>query len=510
MVKITIEELEIIIKANVKQVIPQLKEVVKQVKETVRNSSEINTIVNKSQQIGEVTAKAATQASSNVNKYGKSLKQTSAQVEYLKNKIEDLKYELELADKGVEIGDTQKLEAQIEKLTNQYNRLTTAQVSSNKESKKVSTSIAGINKMITTVKKYALALFSIRGIYSLISRASSAYFSFDTQQAKRAESIWVGLGAIVQPIVQGIMNVMAKGVTYINAFIKALTGIDLIAKANTKALQAQAAATKKVNGAADFDEVHNIQDSSDSASGVGSGISQIDLPDVDTSKVEKFAKILKEIWEWIKKNKNALITIGIIIGSVFAAKALGGFLSKLGEIKISTEDIAKVLTGIGWAAIIVGIIGYVTALKEMLDAKTFEDFINSLSKAMILLGVLMTGVLLIFGPVQALVVGVIGLFALLVVTLGKYGDEIKDGINKFTEWLFGIIDKDWTEMFGPVLGELLNGAVANFKTLFNGIKKIFTGIIDFIRGIFTGDWRRAWNGIKDIFIRNHSNNNIAI
>lgn len=510
MVKITIEELEIIIKANLKQVIPQLKKVVKQVRETVKNSSEISTIVNKSQQIGDVTAKATTNATSNVNGYKKSLKQTAAQAEYLKSKIEELNYQLELADKRFEVGDTQKIEAQIERLTNQYNKLTTAQVSSNKESKKVSNSIVGINKMISTVKKYALALFSIRGIYSLISRASSAYFSFDTQQAKKAESIWVGLGAIVQPIVQGIMNVMAKGVAYINAFIKALTGIDLIARANTKALQAQAAATKEAAGVADFDEVHNIQDNSNSSGVSGSGISQIELPDVDTSKVEKFAKILKEIWEWIKENKNALLTLGVIIGSVFAAKELGDFISKLGEVKVSTEDIAKVLTGIGWAAILVGIIGYVTSLKEMLDAKTFEEFMNSLSKAMIFLGVLMLGVLLIFGPVQALVVGVIGLFALLVITLGKYGDQIKEGIEKFSEWLFGIIDKDWTEMFGPILGELLNGAVANFKNLFNGIKKIFTGIIDFIRGIFTGDWRRAWNGIKDIFVRNYSDNNITI
>ena len=28
---------------------------------------------------------------------------------------------------------------------------------------------------------------------------------------------------------------------------------------------------------------------------------------------------------------------------------------------------------------------------------------------------------------------------------------------------------------------------------------MLNGIIDFIRGIFTGDWERAWNGVKEIF-----------
>lgn len=32
-----------------------------------------------------------------------------------------------------------------------------------------------------------------------------------------------------------------------------------------------------------------------------------------------------------------------------------------------------------------------------------------------------------------------------------------------------------------------------------GLKTAFIGLIDFLTGAFTGDWRRAWNGVKDIF-----------
>ena len=33
----------------------------------------------------------------------------------------------------------------------------------------------------------------------------------------------------------------------------------------------------------------------------------------------------------------------------------------------------------------------------------------------------------------------------------------------------------------------------------NGIWKVLGGLIDFIVGVFTGDWNKAWEGIKSIF-----------
>lgn len=37
-----------------------------------------------------------------------------------------------------------------------------------------------------------------------------------------------------------------------------------------------------------------------------------------------------------------------------------------------------------------------------------------------------------------------------------------------------------------------------FTGIINGARQIFSGLIDFIVGVFTGDWQRAWNGIKNI------------
>ncbi len=76
---------------------------------------------------------------------------------------------------------------------------------------------------------------------------------------------------------------------------------------------------------------------------------------------------------------------------------------------------------------------------------------------------------------------------------------IQDSIlNPFDNFLQGVFATDFTESFG-IFGEVLNGFFGVVKDIWDSIKKIFDGIIDFITGVFSGNWEKAWNGIKDIF-----------
>lgn len=102
---------------------------------------------------------------------------------------------------------------------------------------------------------------------------------------------------------------------------------------------------------------------------------------------------------------------------------------------------------------------------------------------------------LIANPIVALIAAIVG----LVVLIATKGDEIKAILQKVDDFFQKIFAKDWTEVLGPVLGEALNGFFANVKNIWGSIKQIFVGIIDFIRGVFTGDWKRAWEGIRSIF-----------
>lgn len=102
---------------------------------------------------------------------------------------------------------------------------------------------------------------------------------------------------------------------------------------------------------------------------------------------------------------------------------------------------------------------------------------------------------LMANPMALVIAGIVA----LVVLIATKGDEIQALLQRFDDWLQGVFAKDWTEVFGPVLGGILNGFFDIVKGVWDSIKQIFDGIIDFIRGVFTGDWERAWKGVKEIF-----------
>ena len=61
-------------------------------------------------------------------------------------------------------------------------------------------------------------------------------------------------------------------------------------------------------------------------------------------------------------------------------------------------------------------------------------------------------------------------------------------------------------VFGPSIANTINtiwnivaSIVSNIGRAINGLIGILRGVIDFIVGVFTGDWKRAWEGVKEIF-----------
>jgi hypothetical protein len=57
----------------------------------------------------------------------------------------------------------------------------------------------------------------------------------------------------------------------------------------------------------------------------------------------------------------------------------------------------------------------------------------------------------------------------------------------------------WRVIFSGI-GGAVSSAFSTIGDLWNNsLKPIFNGILDFISGVFTGNWRKAWEGIKSIF-----------
>ena len=64
----------------------------------------------------------------------------------------------------------------------------------------------------------------------------------------------------------------------------------------------------------------------------------------------------------------------------------------------------------------------------------------------------------------------------------------------------------WKNVLEPIVQFLWETLKPKFEIvcnsigeIFGGLKKVFGGVLDFITGVFTGNWQKAWNGIKDIF-----------
>lgn len=55
------------------------------------------------------------------------------------------------------------------------------------------------------------------------------------------------------------------------------------------------------------------------------------------------------------------------------------------------------------------------------------------------------------------------------------------------------------EMAGNYIKVVFNAAISSIKPVIENIKGVLKGITDFIGGVFTGDWSRAWNGVVNVF-----------
>lgn len=94
------------------------------------------------------------------------------------------------------------------------------------------------------------------------------------------------------------------------------------------------------------------------------------------------------------------------------------------------------------------------------------------------------------------------IFEQLWTVFGKACDYIATIWNN---WLLPFVNFI-SDTLGPVFNTVLRNIQSIFETVFRvigdvvgGILKSFGGLIDFITGVFSGNWEKAWNGIKDFF-----------
>ena len=127
---------------------------------------------------------------------------------------------------------------------------------------------------------------------------------------------------------------------------------------------------------------------------------------------------------------------------------------------------------------------FVDGIKAMLDG--FVDFFAGIFT----------------GDIDRAIGGIEKIFKGLQNVLFSIVDALKNMFLSFLDWLD---EKTGGKLHGIIefIKSLVTGAFTFIKDFIGNamasFKKIFTGIVKFLSGAFTGDWDKAWEGIKDIF-----------
>lgn len=180
-------------------------------------------------------------------------------------------------------------------------------------------------------------------------------------------------------------------------------------------------------------------------------------------------------------------------------------LTKLSELSPTQQKILLIVTGLiialGPLLIVIGKIG--TGISSLISAfKFLGPLLSGAKTAVAGFAAGFNPVILIIAAVAAAVVGIGYLIYKNWDDICSWTRNLADNIsaiwNNITEFFKNLFSTDWTETFG-LIGNLLNGVYANIENFINAFKKIFKGIITFIKGVFTGDWKMAWEGVKSIF-----------
>ena len=94
---------------------------------------------------------------------------------------------------------------------------------------------------------------------------------------------------------------------------------------------------------------------------------------------------------------------------------------------------------------------------------------------------------------------------LLVTLLSPLMDLLNLILPPIIELLNGLIDQVLPplqkafEGVAEVISTVFSDAFDSIGKIIGSLKEVFSGIIDFITGVFTGDWGKAWEGVKSVF-----------
>ena len=332
-----------------------------------------------------------------------------------------------------------------------------------------------IGNVIKRLSRAAIAVLGIRSAFALLRKAASAYMDDNEKLGNQINAIWNVIGTAIGPAIEKMVGWLTTAISYVNAFVVALTGVNLVAKANAAALSKQAKATEKASKSmAGFDDINKLSDPSASGNSGNGGDGTFKLDDsIDTDTVDRIADKFLEIKDIVLSIGAGLLTWSILdkIG-LSVGKCAEGFLIIAGTVMsiqsfldmlengVNWENLAGMVAGVTLAAVGLGIafgevgaaIGIVVG-GLMLIIAGFKDWLEN-GKSVEALSAIEIGILAIGGALAvvcgwpALVVAAIAGVAVAVV---MYWDEIKEALSTAWDWVYQHIIQPMADFFAPLI-----------------------------------------------------------
>ena len=230
----------------------------------------------------------------------------------------------------------------------------------------------------------------------------------------------------------------------------------------------------------------------------------------------------------LQNGKNALMQLGdtlktmllpFIEKGVEQLKKLNTWLSNLD--KSEKEQIVKIAAIAAAIGPVLMVLGKLTSSVGSIIT-TFGKIPGAIAKAKSAFTAVSAAIGGISAPVVA-VVAVIGVLVAAFVNLWKTNEEFRnkvtaiwDGIKtKFESFAQGIVNrlnalgfdfKNFTQVvkaiwngFCAALAPVFEGAFNYISIVFGTVLNVIIGILDVFIGLFTGNWKQCWNGVKAIF-----------
>lgn len=372
--------------------------------------------------------------------------------------------------------------------------------------------VFGVQSLIALINKLRSAM--VEGLKNLaqfndgVNPTNTALSNLKSALTQLKNSFAVAFAPIltvIEPILTRLISLLSTAMNYVGQFFAALTGASTFTKAikvqenYAKSLNGTAAAAKKAKGSlASIDELNN--QSKQDNSGAGGTVSPNDMFEVAPieSKIAGLASKLKSIFDPIKESlqnwfKN--IDFQPLIDSFEKLKtAIEPLVDDIGDGLLWLFE--NVLEPLGSFVIEDALPAFFNLLASAVEAcnKAFEvisPYLNEIWNE-------------VFAPFAAFLgetfVGILNDVSQFFSDMGDMFVEKSEEIGTIFEFLKTVLDLvsiKWKVCIQAMSGQL-KPFLTMVKNIISHVIDILSGLVKFITGVFTGNWRQAWQGVKDV------------